>query len=70
MPLCFEIEDVFEALERRHAQSIECLDGPDIVTESPLAGLNQAQTSLIRLFSARSTAVNGPFNCPVPMIVR
>ncbi len=48
MPLWFEIEDVFEALERRHAQSIEVLDGPKIVTESPLAGPDQAQTSLIR----------------------
>ena len=38
--LCFEVEDVFESVERLRAQGIEFLEGPNTVTEGPLAGFN------------------------------
>ena len=38
--LCFEVEDVFASAERLKAQGIEFLDGPNTVTEGPLAGFN------------------------------
>jgi catechol 2,3-dioxygenase-like lactoylglutathione lyase family enzyme len=38
--LCFEVEDVFASAERLRAQGIELLEGPNTVTEGPLAGFN------------------------------
>lgn len=38
--LCFEVEDVFASAERLRALGIEFLDGPNSVTEGPLAGFN------------------------------
>jgi catechol 2,3-dioxygenase-like lactoylglutathione lyase family enzyme len=38
--LCFEVEDVFDSAERLRAMGIEFLDGPNTVTEGPLAGFN------------------------------
>ena len=38
--LCFEVEDVFASTERLKAQGIRFLDGPNTVTEGPLAGFN------------------------------
>ena len=40
MHLCFEVEDIFAAAERLRAQGIECLEGPNTVTEGSLAGFN------------------------------
>lgn len=38
--LCFEVEDVFASAERLTAQGIELLEGPNTVTEGPLAGFS------------------------------
>ena len=38
--ICFEVEDVFASAERLKAQGIELLEGPNTVTEGPLAGLS------------------------------
>ncbi len=38
--LCFEVEDVFASADRLRAQGVEFLDGPNTVTEGPLAGFN------------------------------
>ncbi|NBE06961.1 VOC family protein [Paragemmobacter ruber] len=38
--LCFEVEDVFASVERLRAEGVEFLDGPNTVTEGPLAGFN------------------------------
>jgi catechol 2,3-dioxygenase-like lactoylglutathione lyase family enzyme len=38
--LCFEVEDVFASAERLKAQGIELLEGPNTVTDGPLAGLS------------------------------
>lgn len=38
--LCFEVEDVFASADRLRAQGIEFLDGPNSVTEGPLAGFD------------------------------
>lgn len=38
--LCFEVEDVFASAERLKAEGIEFLDGPNTVTEGPLAGFS------------------------------
>ncbi|MGV8949966.1 MAG: VOC family protein [Cypionkella sp.] len=38
--LCFEVEDVFASAERLRAQGIELLEGPNSVTEGPLAGFD------------------------------
>lgn len=38
---CFEVEDVFDPVERLCAQGIEFLEGPNTVTEGPLAGFNR-----------------------------
>ena len=38
--LCFEVEDVFVSAERLRAQGIDLLEGPNTVTEGPLAGFS------------------------------
>lgn len=40
MHLCFEVEDVFASAERLKAQGVEMLEGPNMVTDGPLAGFN------------------------------
>jgi catechol 2,3-dioxygenase-like lactoylglutathione lyase family enzyme len=40
MHLCFEVEDVFASAERLKARGIALLDGPNTVTEGPLAGFS------------------------------
>lgn len=36
--LCFEVEDVYASADRLKAQGIELLEGPNMVTDGPLAG--------------------------------
>ncbi len=38
--LCFEVEDVFASAERLKAQGIDLLEGPNTVTDGPLAGFS------------------------------
>ena len=38
--LCFEVEDVFASADRLKAQGIELLEGPNTVTDGPLAGFS------------------------------
>lgn len=38
MHLCFEVEDVFASAERLKAMGVEMLEGPNTVSEGPLAG--------------------------------
>lgn len=38
--ICFEVEDVFASTERLKAQGIQFLDGPNTVSEGPLAGFS------------------------------
>lgn len=38
--LCFEVEDVFASVDRLRSIGIAFLDGPNTVTEGPLAGFN------------------------------
>ena len=40
MHLCFEVEDVFASAERLKTQGIDLLEGPNTVTEGPLAGFS------------------------------
>jgi len=40
MHLCFEVEDVFASAARLKAQGIDLLEGPNTVTEGPLAGFS------------------------------
>ena len=40
MHLCFEVEDVFASAEKLKAQGIDLLEGPNTVTEGPLAGFS------------------------------
>jgi catechol 2,3-dioxygenase-like lactoylglutathione lyase family enzyme len=40
MHLCFEVDDVFSSAERLKVMGIDLLDGPNTVTEGPLAGFN------------------------------
>ena len=40
MHLCFEVEDVFASAERLKAQGIDLLEGPNSITEGPLAGFS------------------------------
>ncbi len=38
--ICFEVEDVFASAKRLKAKGIKLLEGPNTVTEGPLAGFN------------------------------
>ena len=38
--ICFEVEDVFASTERLRAQGVDVLEGPNTVTEGPLAGFS------------------------------
>lgn len=38
--LCFEVEDVFASAARLRTQGIDLLEGPNTVTEGPLAGFS------------------------------
>ena len=38
--LCFEVDDVVASSKRLRAQGVEMLEGPNLVTEGPLAGFN------------------------------
>ena len=40
MHLCFEVDDVFAAVERLRAEGVEMLDGPTLVDSGPLKGFH------------------------------
>ncbi len=38
--ICFEVEDVHASVDRLRAQGVDLLDGPNLITEGPLAGFD------------------------------
>jgi catechol 2,3-dioxygenase-like lactoylglutathione lyase family enzyme len=38
--ICFEVEDVHASVERLRAQGVDLLEGPNLITEGPLAGFD------------------------------